>query len=202
MILWLPFISIFFAVLGSASIIRGFWLVIEEKKAAGDGVYKQWWRDEVMSLGARQLLIIVIWTMVTGFSLTALMYWADGPKGFSAMLNYLSFAAPCVGAMIVGLGILRAKPKADHPLLELDFRYFFYGLPCLLVGYTSFVGYNKSGIVDHGVWIMALLAVGVPLVAKRLFGVPTSIAGRRESGFALLCYGAALIFLIASYVVA
>jgi hypothetical protein len=190
-----------FCGLGIGLPIHSFIRLKDGMKDKGDAIYNDWWTAEKRAATNRQVLTVVIWTVVVVFTVTALLYWLDrGAGGFTSMLNYLSFASPCVAALIVGLGILEIKPHAQQPLVEVDFRYYFAGVPLLILGYVGFIGKNKSAFVTNGAVIMAILALAVPLLARRFFNYGVLMPKDRETDAGLVCLGGSLVPLFILYV--
>jgi hypothetical protein len=53
--------------------------------------------------------------------------------------EYLSFASPAEGALIVGLGLLAEHNKLDNVMQLAVFRYYFYSVLALSFGYIGYV---------------------------------------------------------------
>ena len=164
----LYYLAIGLNVVGAVLTILSFLMLAREKRKKSKEVYDLWLRGEIKELGARAIVSIVIWVVIAILSITAALYGFDKTEGgLSAVMNYLSFAGPCMGALFVGLGILAIKRDVQEPLGEIDFRYYFIGIPFLLLGYVGFVVRNPSHIVNLGIWIMSFLAFSVPLIVLR-----------------------------------
>jgi hypothetical protein len=175
--------------------IWSFWDTKRDKRSEGEEVYQAWWNEEVRRATARATVTIVIWTIFAIIGLTIFLYLFDTGVRFDAVLNYLSFAGPTLAALVVGAGILKLKPDVQQPLTEIDFRYYFLGLPLLVLGYLGFIGKTQSHLVNIGASIMGILAFAVPLLALILGHYPRAVPVDRRSyaGIAFLVLGIALL---------
>ena len=193
-------LTLLFCVAGAVLVVRSFLMVKAEMAKKGKDIYEKWWEGELKELGSRAIVTITIWVVIVAFGLTAALYWLDKKTGSDGMFNYLSFAGPCVGALVIGLGILARKKEQQQPMEDTDFRYFFAGLPLLLIGYFGFIAHNPSDWVNCGVWFMLVLTCGVPLIVREAWGYPEVIPSDYVGVWGLTFIVAALLCLLLSYI--
>ena len=109
-------LTLLFCVAGAVLVVRSFLMVKAEMAKKGKDIYEKWWEGELKELGSRAIVTITIWVVIVAFGLTAALYWLDKKTGSDGMFNYLSFAGPCVGALVIGLGILARKKEQQQPM--------------------------------------------------------------------------------------
>ncbi|MET4675958.1 MULTISPECIES: hypothetical protein [unclassified Luteibacter] len=189
------------AIVGGILPVHSYCRLVKRQKRKGPAAYAKWWSAEKRSATNREILTVAIWIVIVAFGLTAPLYALDKEAGgLNAMWNYVSFAGPCEAALVVGLGILKLKPHVSQPLTEVDFRYYFAGIPLLLLGYGGFLAKNTSVLATHGAWFMLITASAVPLVVRRVwhYGVPIPRDCESDTGllFTLMSIGSLTVFYV------
>lgn len=205
---FMDWVTLVFVVIGFGLCMASHRMLVAEMKKKSDQAYENWRKSELRELGKRQVLTLTIWFVIAVIGVTIVLYLVGKPQeekaGFGAALEYLTFAGPCLGALVVGLGILEAKKDAQQPMIEVDFRYFAYGIPLLLAGYVAYIFHNYNHVVQWGVWGMTVVACFIPFVARKSWGFPEVIPSDCVATAGLVCILIAgvclLIALIAKFV--
>jgi hypothetical protein len=170
-------------VIGLGLCVTSHRMLAAEMKKKGEQAYKDWKESDLRELGARKVLTLTIWFVIAVIGITIVLYLLGEPQqekaGLGAALDYLPFAGPCLGALVVGLGILEAKKDAQQPMIEVDFRYFAYGIPFLLAGYVAYIFHNYNHVVHWVVWSMTVAACFIPFIARKAWGFPEVIPSDR-----------------------
>jgi hypothetical protein len=170
---WDPAAITFYAiaglvVVGIICVVLSFLLTIKHEKGLGEENWQAWKAAQRAELSGQPVIISFL-KALQALIITTLIAVCLA-KGLRGAFDYLIFASPAFGAVMVGLGN-EAKAKAQ-PLVDADFRHYFWSTMTILVGYAAYILAAQSDFLSmYALWAVALCCM-VPLVIRRPWGTP------------------------------